>query len=78
MSTEPLSPTRVLARYIATSRFDALPSGVVREAIRSLVNWAGCAIGGANHESVDIALASLTPFAGPPQAALPGRSERTD
>ena len=73
MSTEPLAPTRLLARYIATSRFDVLPAGVVREAIRSLVNWTGCAIGGANHESVDIALASLAPFAGPPQSALPDR-----
>jgi 2-methylcitrate dehydratase PrpD len=70
--------TRLLARYIAASRFEALPPRVVDEAIRSLVNWAGCAIGGAHHESVDIALASLVPFAGAPQAALPGRSERTD
>jgi len=31
----------LLARYIATSRFDVLPAGVVREAIRSLVNWTG-------------------------------------
>jgi 2-methylcitrate dehydratase PrpD len=67
-----------LARYIAGSRFEALPSRVVHEATRALVNWAGCAIGGANHESVDITLASLAPFAGPPQAALLGRSERTD
>jgi 2-methylcitrate dehydratase PrpD len=70
--------TELLARYIAASRFDALPGRVVHEAVRALVNWAGCAVGGANHESVDIALASLAPFAGPPQAALPGRSERTD
>jgi len=70
--------TKLLAQYIAASRFEALPANVVREAIRSLVNWTGCAIGGANHESVDIALASLAPFAGPPQSALPGRSERTD
>jgi 2-methylcitrate dehydratase PrpD len=67
-----------LARYIASSRFEALPRRVVHEATRAIVNWAGCAIGGARHESVDIALASLAPFAGPPQAALPGRSERTD
>jgi 2-methylcitrate dehydratase PrpD len=70
--------TESLARYIAASRFEALPREVIHEATRALVNWAGCAIGGANHESVDIALETLRPFAGPPQAALPGRSERTD
>jgi len=43
-----------------------------------MVNWMGCAIGGARHESVDITLASLSPFAGPAQASLPGRRERTD
>ena len=69
VSTDPIAAaaaagaTRVLARHIAASRFEALPANVVREAIRSLVNWTGCAIGGANHESVDIALASLGPFA---------------
>jgi len=70
--------TRALARYVAAARFEALPGPVVHEAVRSLVNWMGCAIGGAHHESVDIALASFAPFAGPPQAALPGRAERAD
>ena len=70
--------TRRLARYLSESRYDDLPAQVTREAVRSFVNWAGCAIGGANHESVDIALATFTPFAGPAQAYMPGRRERTD
>ena len=84
MSTERAQPTdtaggtRLLARYVANSRVGDLPPPVVHEAIRALVNWSGCTIGGAGHESVDIALASLSPFAGPAQAALLGRPERTD
>lgn len=79
MSTEQAAgETRRLARYVANSRFAHLPSEVGHEAIRALVNWAGCTIGGAGHESVDIVLASLAPFAGTAQAALLGRSERTD
>ena len=70
--------TRQLGRYISTSRYQDLPPAVVHEAIRSLVNLMGCAIGGANHESVDITLASLLPFAGAPQASIAGRTERTD
>jgi 2-methylcitrate dehydratase PrpD len=80
LSRTPLAAgaTRRVARYLSSSRFDALPPRVVDEAVRALVNWAGCAIGGAHHESVDIALASFAPFAGPAQAALPGRGDRTD
>jgi len=70
--------TRLLARFAANSRFEDLPPAVVHEAVRALVNWSGCTIGGAGHESVDMALAGLLPFAGPAQAALIGRSERTD
>ena len=73
-----MGQTRRLARYVANSRFEDLPPKVAHEAIRAIVNWTGCTIGGAGHESVDIALASLSPFAGPAQAALLGRTERTD
>ena len=79
MSTETAAgETRQLARYVTNSRFEDLPATVVHEAIRAIVNWTGCTIGGASHESVDIALGSLAPFAGPAQAALLGRTERTD
>ena len=79
MSTDQaMGHTRRLARYAANSRFEDLPPKVVHEAIRAIVNWTGCTIGGAGHESVDITLGSLAPFAGPAQAALLGRTERTD
>ena len=36
------------------------------------------AVGGSRHEAVEIALAAITPFAGPPQATVFGRSDRLD
>ena len=70
--------TRDLSRYISQSRLEDLPAPVGHEAVRAIVNFMAVSIGGANHESVDITLAALTPFAGPPQAAIAGRRERTD
>lgn len=70
--------TRTLAQFVATSRADAVPESVVHEARRSLVNFLGCALGGAGHEAVDRAYAAIAPFSGPPQSSLIGRGERTD
>ena len=42
------------------------------------MNWAGVAIGGSRHQTVEIAVAALTSFSGPPQASLLGRRERFD
>ena len=47
------------------------------EAVRTLLNWVGCAVGGA-HEAVDIAIGALSPFSGPAQATILGRHERMD
>jgi 2-methylcitrate dehydratase PrpD len=70
--------TRILARYVVGSRPADLPAAVVAEARRTLVNWVGCAIGGATHETIDIAVAALAPFAGPAHATVLGRRERMD
>ena len=70
--------TRRLARHVVSARAADLPEGVRQEARRTLVNWVGCAVGGSRHPTVDIALAALAPFAGPPQASVLGRRERLD
>ena len=70
--------TQTLANYLVASRYDDLPREVVHEASRALLNWLGCAIGAAHHETVDNAVAALQPFFGPPQAQLLGRRERVD
>ena len=70
--------TRTLARYLVDSRYEDIPPKIRHEAARALLNWLGCAIGSARHETIEAMLAALTPFVGPPQATLLGRTERVD
>jgi 2-methylcitrate dehydratase PrpD len=70
--------TRALARFVVQTRPEDVPASARREAVRSLVNWVGCALGGSHHEAVGIALKTLAPFAGAPQSSVLGRSERLD
>lgn len=78
MAAAAVGATRALAGYAVGTSFDALPAAVVHEARRALVNWAGCAVGGSGHVTVQRAWAALGPFAGAPQASLLGRANRTD
>ena len=70
--------TKTLARYVVQSEYEAIPQSVRHEAKRALLNWLGCAIGTARHETIESALAALAPFAGPAQAQVLGRGERYD
>ena len=70
--------TRTLARRLVESRYEDLPQTVRHEAARALLNWLGCAIGSARHETVECALQAVRPFSGPAQAQILGRAERLD
>jgi 2-methylcitrate dehydratase PrpD len=70
--------TRRFARYAVISEPGDVPEAARREAVRSLVNWIGCAVGGARHEAVELALAALVDYQALPQAAVFGRRERLD
>jgi len=70
--------TTRLAEWVCESDFDSVPESVTREAIRTLLNWMGCAVGGSGHDSVDLALRALSPFMGPREASLLGRVEKVD
>jgi 2-methylcitrate dehydratase PrpD len=72
------SPTKALADYVVQAQPGDLPAAVTKEAARTFVNWLGCAVGGAHHETLDIAIAALSPFAGAGTASVLGRNERTD
>lgn len=74
----PADVTRTLAAYVVRARPEDLPAPVRREACRTLLNWVGCAVGGSQHQTVEIAVRALRPFSGAPQASLLGRSERMD
>jgi 2-methylcitrate dehydratase PrpD len=69
---------REFARYLVASRLESVPQPVRHEAARSVLNWAGCAVGGSRHEAIDRALATISRIGGPPQASVLGRAERTD
>ena len=75
---EALGVTRALAGYVVDARPGDIPDGVWTESVRSLLNWAGCAIGGSGHETVDRALAAVSPFSGKADARLFGRREFID
>jgi 2-methylcitrate dehydratase PrpD len=70
--------TRALAEWIVGCEPAHVPASVQDQGVRSFVNWIGCAVGGASHETVDRALAGVTQFSGPAKATVIGRSERLD
>ncbi|HTT05523.1 MAG TPA: MmgE/PrpD family protein [Steroidobacteraceae bacterium] len=70
--------TARLARYAREISLADYPADVRHQGARTLLNWLGCAIGGSHDAAVVHAAAALTPFAGPPQAQLLGRTERVD
>jgi 2-methylcitrate dehydratase PrpD len=78
MTADQSRVTRSLAQFVAGAHWDGIPPEVRREGVRGLLNFVGCALGGARDEAVDIAVKVLAPFFGPPQAIMIGRSERPD
>jgi 2-methylcitrate dehydratase PrpD len=70
--------TQRLAAWAVSSRKDDVPAAIRQEALRTILNWTGCAIGGSRHETVEIAIRALRPFSGPAQASVLGRKERLD
>jgi 2-methylcitrate dehydratase PrpD len=73
-----MTPTRALASFAASSRWEDWPAPVRHETVRALVNWIGCPIWGSVDPSVERTLAALDPFSGPRAAAVLGRTERID
>ena len=76
MSTPPV--TRTLSEWIVSIKDGDIPQDVRREGVRTFVNWVGCAVGGASHETVDAAIRAVDPFSGPRKASVLGRQEKLD
>ncbi len=70
--------TRTLARFVATHPSRGWSDAVDHEAHRTFLNWAGCAVGAARHETVEAALAAVAMLQPAPQATVLGRAERVD
>jgi 2-methylcitrate dehydratase PrpD len=73
-----MSETKTLASYLVASRLDSIPADVRREAKRAILNYLGCAIGGAQEEPVETLVRALSPFAGTPTAKVLARKDRFD
>ena len=70
--------TQALAQFVATHPSRGWSDAVEHEAHRTLLNWLGCAIGAAHHESTLAALAAVQMLQPAAQAAVLGRVERVD
>ena len=70
--------TQILANFVATHPSRGWSDAVEHEAHRTFLNWVGCAVGAAKHESAEAALAGMRMLQPAPQAAVLGRAERVD
>ena len=70
--------TQLLAAFVAHHPSRGWSDAVDHEAHRTLMNWVGCAVGAAHHETAQAALAAVQVLNPSPQATLLGRAERVD
>lgn len=79
-ATPPGTPdvTQILTDWVVDTHGADIADDVRREGLRTFVNWLGCAVGGANHETVDAALRAVTPFSGPATSTVLGRGKKLD
>jgi 2-methylcitrate dehydratase PrpD len=71
--------TAALAELVARTRWEDIPDSLRHEAKRAILNgFFGTGFAGCREDAMEIALASLAEFSGPPQATVIGRTERLD
>src|SRR6187402_2692360 len=70
--------TQILADYVASHPSRGWSDAVDHEAHRTFLNWLGCAVGAAQHEAVNAALAAVQVLQPAPQATILGRREKVD
>jgi 2-methylcitrate dehydratase PrpD len=73
-----MTVTETLADFVVRNRLEDIPRDIYNEALRALVNYMGCAIGGANEPALNIAIETLLPFAREGETGILGRSETCD
>jgi len=70
--------TQILAKFVATHPSRGWGDAVEHEAHRTLLNWVGCAVGAARHESAEAAIAAMKMLDPAAQASVLGRAEKLD
>ncbi|MEO8099687.1 MAG: MmgE/PrpD family protein [Acidobacteriota bacterium] len=73
-----MSETLELASYVVQNELASIPADVRHEAHRALVNYIGCALGGAAHPAMDHTIRALGPYFGPATASVLGRIDCAD
>jgi 2-methylcitrate dehydratase PrpD len=70
--------TQLLAQFVATHPSRGWSDAVDHEAHRTFMNWVGCAVGAAHHETAQAALGAVQVLQPAAQATILGRRERVD
>src|SRR5262245_1640312 len=70
--------TQVLAKFVSSHPSRGWSGAVDHEAHRTFLNWLGCAVGAAHHESAEAALAAVKMLQPAPQSSVLGRHEKVD
>ncbi len=70
--------TQILAKFVVGHPSKGWSNAVEHEAHRTFLNWVGCAVGAANHESAQAALDAVKELEPAPQASILGRAEKVD
>lgn len=70
--------TQTLARYVTSHPSRGWSDAVDHEAHRTFMNWLGCAVGAAQHESAHAALGAVKLLQPAPQASVLGRADKVD
>lgn len=71
-----MNVTQILGRLIAESQPQRIAEPAQDEAVRALVDWLACCLGGCLEPALDAARTELA--TAPGEATLPGRGWRTD
>ncbi|HYC36593.1 MAG TPA: MmgE/PrpD family protein [Usitatibacter sp.] len=70
--------TQILARFVASHPSKGWSEAVEHEAHRTFLNWVGCAVGAAKHETAEAALAGVRMLQPAPQSSVLGRDDKVD
>ena len=80
VEADPNAPpiTQILATFVASHPSKGWDAAVDHEAHRTFLNWVGCAVGAARHESAEAALGGVRMLEPAPQASILGRADKVD
>ena len=70
--------TQILAKFVATHPSRGWSDAVEHEAHRTFLNWVGCAVGAARHESAEASLGAIRMLQPSAQSTVLGRADKVD